>query len=309
LTSSCISQAPTPARSRLKRRVVGGATDVLGPHPFALEIEEATAQPPLKKFKALFEASNQENFDETAFEDIQSGTLTQTRSQTQSRSERLPRSAPATNLSILQEEGEETQESHQARGTKRPIIEVEDIEVDGNDSDTLASGSGPSRSKKRAIELMNAVETVGAGSKPPSTAAETLPTARGTSKPPSTVKVVKTSKGGAQPGKPDQDHAFLKAIASTKRGKTQEDEFDREFNKLKISKPVLGREEPEDEWAVLAEFGDETNVRGNFMVIVEMPAYNRGRDRRQGEVMPEWNGKPNFKKFKKVCQHLRDFLF
>lgn len=269
-----------------------------------MAIEEATAQPPLKKFKALFEASNQENFDETAFEDIQSGTYTQTQSQTQSRSERLPCSAPATNLSILQEEEEETPETsiHQARGTKRPIIEVEDIEIDVNDSDTLASGSGPSRLKKRAIEPVTAVEAVGTGSKPPSTAAEKVPTARSTSKPPSTVKTVEPSKGGAQPGKPDQDHAFLKAIASTKKGKTQEDEFDREFNKLKISKPVLGREDPEEEWAVLAEFGDETNVRGNFMVIVEMPAYNRGGpDRGQGEFVPEWSGKPNFKRFKKVC--------
>lgn len=293
-------QAPTPARrNRLKRRV-GGGTAVLESQPFTLEIDDtnADAEPPLKKFKALFDSSHQENFDETAFEDLQSGTYTQTQSQAESGS-RQPTARSGTigtNLTTLQEEEEETQSSPvQPRGTKRPIANVEDVEMDVDES-------GPSVLKKRAVENVNAIEkTRGTSSKPPSSATVKPTSGRAGSKPPSTATATsKPPKGGAQPGKPDQDQTFLKAIASTKKGKKTEDDFDREFNKLKISKPVLGREEPEEEWAVMAEFGDETNIRGNFMMIVEMPAYNRGARERHGELPPEWDGKPNFKKFKKV---------
>ena len=110
---------------------------------------------------------------------------------------------------------------------------------------------------------------------------------------------IKSQKRGALIGKPDTDSAFLKAIASTKRGKRVEDNFDREFNQLKISKPDILREEPEQQWAVLANFGDEVEVRGNFMVIVEMevPQVNK---RPYSIHQAEWLNTPNFKKFKKV---------
>lgn len=116
------------------------------------------------------------------------------------------------------------------------------------------------------------------------------------------------SKGGAAPGKPDTDAAFLQALASTKKGRRREDDFDREFNNLRISKPELEHEAEADadDWRVLADFGDESNIMGNFMVIVEMdvPDKGTGSGRAQSKdaqiLKAEWRGKSDFKKFKKV---------
>ena len=44
----------------------------------------------------------------------------------------------------------------------------------------------------------------------------------------------------------DTDAAFLQALASTKRGKRREDDFDREFNNLRISKPEIGQDAGDD---------------------------------------------------------------
>lgn len=316
-------QAPTPARpTRLKRRVVGGvAPETLGSDVFALGIDEPSEQPPLKKFKALFDASHPDRtgasaFDENALEEeIQSvtlGGLSQTQSQSQSagRTGRPLRSGTNANLGVLMEEEEESQPGTGSvtdqRGTKRSIEDVdvdededEGVEMGDVESGTLASGaeSGRSKTKKRAVENVNAIEKTEKTKKPAGAHID--------SKPPSTTNITKTAKGGAPPGQPDKDAAFLKAIASTKRGKKAEDEFDRDFNKLKISKPDLVREEPEKEWAVLEEFGDETNLRGNFMVVVEMTVFNNGEGvRKTRDAAPRWQGKPNFKKFKKVCKML-----
>ncbi len=155
--------------------------------------------------------------------------------------------------------------------------------------------------KKRAVDNVNAVQCL------PTTTIQAEDRTR--SKPPSTVQPSK-SKSGAPLGKPDTDDAFLKAIASTKRGKKNEDEFDREFNKLKISKPELNKENPEDEWKVLETFGDDDSVRGNFMMIVTMEVMGKhGGRTRLTETNPEWQGKPDFKKFKKVHWGLRHSSF
>lgn len=281
--------APTPARSTtLKRRVVGGVPGQSAVAPFALALESLSDEPQHKKFKALFDASDQKEFDEAAFDNAQSGAFSQTQSQTQNKRNGMTRSSVTSELTTLREEEEETQHAvAPSRGIKRPINEVEDSLAGDTTRETLESGK--SLPKKRAIDFVNSVERI--SEETASTGTTTIPS----NKPASTNG--KKARSGAQPGKPDQDHEFLKAIASTKKGKKAEDEFDREFNKLKISKPALERDDPEDEWAVLAQFGDETNLRGNFMVIVEMPAYNRNR--RRGVANPEWNEQPNFKKFKK----------
>ncbi|KAG5653883.1 hypothetical protein H0H81_009705 [Sphagnurus paluster] len=297
--------APTPLRTnRLKRRVGPNVSDTLASQSvgFSLGMDVPVDEPPLKKFKALFDASHPDNmgsgtFNEGAFEELpqivngSSSSQTQTQSQTQGSALRAGRMGTAANLSTLREEEEETQGTMLSRGRKRTLDDVqEDVEMD--DASQVA---GPSLAKKRAIENINSVEKAPPATKPPSS--------RAASKPPSSALAPvksKPHKGGAAPGKPDQDANFLKAIASTKRGKKTEDEFDREFNKLKISKPALDREEPEEQWAVLADFGDDTNIRGNFMVVVEMQAYNRAKHKTGGQEVPqEWQGKPNFKKFKK----------
>ncbi|KAH0580358.1 hypothetical protein H2248_001859 [Termitomyces sp. 'cryptogamus'] len=298
-----------PRSSRLKRRV--GALSQSGPsQAFGYTFEEPTIEPveepPLKKFKALFEASGRENMDSGTFDDgtfdhvpqsqpiLDNSSQTQIESQTQGKKSRIGRTGPA-NLSTLREEEEESQASAVApRGTKRGLEDVdEDVEI--GDGDVRSSSS-----KKRAIEDVNAVEKV-------TTSTTAALGARATSKPPSSTaasKPITAHKGGAPPGKPDTDDKFLKAIASTKKGKKGEDDFDRDFNKLKISKPTFERADPEEEWALVADFGDDTNVRGNFMVVVEMPVYNRRRGK-VDETPTQWEGKPNFKKFKKKAGTIR----
>lgn len=179
-----------------------------------------------------------------------------------------------------------------ARGLKRRMESVsEDVEMQAVDDELNRSPSeavGPPPAKKRVVDSLNAVE-------------RSAPTAAPTSnKPPSKILATDKGKQGAVAGKPDTDAAFLKAIASTKRGKKTEDDFDREFNNLKISKPgLVDNPDPEEEWAVLAEFGDDSGLRGNFMTIVEMDLYRKDDDAaQQRTINHSWDGKPNFKKFK-----------
>jgi hypothetical protein len=114
----------------------------------------------------------------------------------------------------------------------------------------------------------------------------------------------------------DKDVEFLKAVASRKRGKKTEDEFDREFNNLRISKPDVDakREDDEAAWALLADFGDDSGLRGNFMVVVDIDVHATGgfpvsRGIRTKGSRPEWEGRADFKKFKKVFSHPGTYLY
>ena len=126
------------------------------------------------------------------------------------------------------------------------------------------------------------------------------------------------SKASSSNNKLDTDENFLKAVNSMKRGKKQEDNFDREFNQLRITKPrnvnvdTIGsgtavKGVPEAvvaPWDSIDDFGD-IGIRGNFMVVVEMDiqrgASVKSAPARNDDVAhPEWIGKPNFKKFKTV---------
>ena len=287
-------EPPTPARSsRLKRRVGVASVDIQSgseSQAFSLGIEDTITEPPVKKFKALFDASNPER-----------DTLS-TQTETQSRGSRTLWSGnEGPILSVLQEEEEEESQIGDINSNPTPRVSKRRLESVDEDSEMdvverEASGNAFS-AKKRAVENVNAVERSEGPLKPPST--------RAASKPPSSAIPAKKDKQGAAPGKPDTDAAFLKAIASTKRGKKAEDKFDREFNNLKISKPELEQEqEPEEEWGVLADFGDDTDLRGNFMVVVELDVYKK--DKENSVVNHAWAGKPNFKKFKKV---LNSFLY
>jgi hypothetical protein len=289
--SYSLLQPPTPARSsRLKRRVGVAGLDVqsaLDSQALSFGIEDTLPEPPLKKFKALFDASNPERQSLS--------TQTETQSETQTRSSRTLRSGKeGPVLAVLQEEEEESQmgdtnsTAPPPRALKRRLESVDEM----SETD-VAEREATFSTKKRAVENVNAVERSEGPLKPPSI--------RAASKPPSSVIPAKKDKQGAAPGKPDTDAAFLKAIASTKRGKKAEDKFDREFNNLRISKPELEQQEPEEEWAVLADFGDDTGLRGNFMVVVELDVYKKDKDLHDNSVINHaWVGKPNFKKFKKV---------
>jgi hypothetical protein len=285
----------------------------------------------LKRFKALFEASDPSNlgamssasildsqYNDDAFSvggSLATGTISQTQMETATTQSKA---RSTTSLSALREEEEETGPStFELRATsaaKRKRLgeagEGGDVVMDDVESHPPSKRRATGTSQAEWIEdevpaPPNAQPR--ATSKPPSS----RPGGAGASnaKDSSSKTGSKAKASGAVAGKPDEDSAFLKAVASTKRGKKKEDDFDREFNKLKISKPDLApvEDEPEKEWAVLAEFGDDSGLRGNFMTIMEMEVFKE-RDsngmrveRASGAgLKPEWQGRPNFKKFKKV---------
>ncbi|KAL1943772.1 hypothetical protein VTO73DRAFT_4217 [Trametes versicolor] len=315
---------PTPGRpSRLKRRVGTQAQSTAsGSQPIAdsadVLIPDAP-EPPHKKFKALFDASEGLNLADY-------GSQRADESPTQYEPSMLPPSGTRTMgtrsggersgvpLTALMEEEEESTlatgslptQAH-ARGTKRKS-QPEDRDVEMEDV--------PPRTRRRTED------EPAQSTQAPQSRAETQTTSR--SKPVSQVvtrvdmaqeqvhvKEKPLSKkpsaaAGAPPGEPDKDAAFLKAVASKKRGKKTEDTFDREFNNLRISKPELDRaqEAESDRWGVLEEFGDDGDVRGNFMVVMEMPIFREGGNGagdhlRRGDGRLEWQGRPDFKKFKR----------
>jgi hypothetical protein len=288
---------------------------------------ETGEEPPLKKFKALFEASDprrsgaesfvQESgaFDEDDLMLMASmGSQTQSQSQTQGGSKRPTRSGGgAAALRTVQEEEEESQipgddsgPADSRKKRKERSFDADDVEMAGvedvlNGASGSSSGNGPA-AKKRAMEG-NAVERTAA--KPPPIVAQPSKATRVQAPTKSTGKKGTAATEGAATGKPDTDSVFLKAIASTKRGKKTEDNFDRDFNKLKISKSDLRGEEEEHrpDWELLETFGDESNLRGNFMVIHDLDVFKSDNGPRKRAVAADvrWDGKPDFKKFKKVC--------
>jgi hypothetical protein len=101
---------------------------------------------------------------------------------------------------------------------------------------------------------------------------------------------------------PDQDENFLKALASMKKGKKKEDQFDRDFNSLKIVKPVVDRiDELDVDMETWDHLPKDMDIRGDFFICVEtiVPRQD-GQARKRNEGKPEWVGRPDFKKFKKV---------
>ncbi|KAF5376352.1 hypothetical protein D9757_008647 [Collybiopsis confluens] len=361
--------APVRPSRPLKRRHAAAAS-AASSSSVTISASSATQEErPLKKYKALFEATEDPEQADALMSQLpkvdylgssgsglESGQTqpSHTQSETQSgmqatstRKSQAPRSRQ-TQLDAVPEEERQNETSSETRtqtqSRKRKVVpgddeDNEDVEMAGVEDALAPSGTksqiGSSRSrsragsvarpppsKRQAIDDINAVERVGtvsAGGKE-NTTSTTSNKRSGT----------KTQGTGAAPGKPDTDPVFLKAVASTKKGKKHEDEFDREFNQLKISKPKTkgGRsgggedvqtqsrrneEEEEQDWAGILnrgrdEFGfeDGTNVRGNFMVIVEMdvfrdrfPDADREREEREKESREKLAGVPNFKKFKK----------
>jgi len=240
------------------------------------ELGTPNTEPPLKKFKALFEESDPD---------------------------RLAPSLPSESLDFMQEshpqppsmlvggslgqeghpfdaEADEASQCHVvagSRGTKRQAS-PEDAE-DGLSQNFTEHGGSARPLKRRAVARAPS-SIVDAHSQPSQT------------------------HGGANFGEPDTDKHFLTALASMKKGKKNEDSFDREFNNLRISKPDIEREVKEQEWDLLDGLDDEHGVRGNFMLVVELDVYKKGgsvgmETPRTGRI--DWEGKPDFKKFRRVC--------
>jgi len=278
----------------------------------------------LDKYKALFDASNP---DRVPSIDTQ------------------PRSAASTDgvrtsmLSAVREEEQESQTQNASlRGTKRSRGADDGADVEMADNTAAAAGAsvntleGAHRAKRRALDT----NTV-----PQPTPGDPIPTPqpRSTqSQKPGTGSAVTVAAGAtgtkhaaARPplsqssrdNKLDTDENFLRAVNSTKRGKKREDEFDREFNQLRITKPkktegldsaatatahATGASEAVAvaPWDAIDDFGD-VGIRGNFMVVVEMDIERGGNAKpvppariNDDGTHPEWIVRPNFKKFKTV---------
>ncbi|KAF8634326.1 hypothetical protein AX15_000986 [Amanita polypyramis BW_CC] len=271
--------ASIPVRSRqLKRRRNASepvqSSDILHTSP-NVKLQSA------KRHKTLYEDDKIQdmNVDEMYSQlpvslptEASSETLSQTQTQ---RNFSGPVQAPLLRpLPVVHEEEEETQgTSNTSRGIKRKAEVIYDVEMD------IAISK-----KKKTLGETNAAEE------------QPRTTVQGTSsKPPSSAKM--------DTNKLDVDTAFLKAVASTKKGKKKEDDFDRDFNKLKIARPELERQE--EDWDVVDDFGNDTGIRGNFMVILEMDVPTKDHaQHRTVEMWTDWQDVPNFKKFKKVCNVL-----
>jgi hypothetical protein len=103
-----------------------------------------------------------------------------------------------------------------------------------------------------------------------------------------------------------QDTAFLAAIAKNAKSKKAVDELDKEFNQLRIPKPganpgsnvikASAWDANHPDWNLVNEFDDD--MRGNFIQIVRMDLVRKDGGRKVASGADD--GKPNFKKFKKV---------
>ncbi|PSR88720.1 hypothetical protein PHLCEN_2v5071 [Hermanssonia centrifuga] len=298
---------PLARPSRLKRRFgPGGAQTQQPPPPSQLfsDLQSSLARTDdqddsLKKFKSLFEETDPDKIalaeqSQTQREGVSSTT----------------QEAGGGRMSVVREEEEETPPVSQG-GAKRKAREEgeeeEDLRPPGKRRELEPPPSESSRPTQTQATEKSAPESTTAISK--TTTTETL---KGAKKP-----AGGSGGRGAAPGKPDTDTAFLKAVASTKRGKKHEDEFDREFNDLRISKPDLrsGRGAAADEarrqWeALLQDFGDDRDVRGNFMVVEVLEVFRKeeaagvggrasGRGLGVASERVDWDGRLDFKKFKR----------
>lgn len=95
------------------------------------------------------------------------------------------------------------------------------------------------------------------------------------------------------PSQVDKDEAFLQAIkTSRKKGM---DDLDREFNALRIPKD---QQKWEDDYTIVKDFTDD--LRGNFIEIVQKDLFRKDPPRISVPLADD--GRPNFKKFKKVSE-------
>lgn len=274
-------------RRPLKRRARGNSQTRLPVYPGTAD-EDQTGTSQLNKFKTLFEESGRGELDSLSTEDGLGAQMSQP-------------------LKALREEEEETQSQPQSGGEprrlvrKRKLPSIEEMEEDSQDVEMRESQSDPR--KKRAVEGANAIEPL-QGLREENNAEPS--NSKSDPNPPSSD--VKTKAKGAEPGKPDVDISFLKAVATLKRGKRTEDDFDREFNQLRISRPKMAVERSKENQAPWAwegldndNFERDIGIRGNFMQIVEIDVWRdqQPAQRYRGDRI-DWEGRQNFKKFKKV---------
>jgi len=205
-------------------------------------------------------------------------------------------------LSAVPEEQESQIQSETLRGTKRSRRTggADDNAVEMADGAPGAAGTsagtseGVHRAKRRALDA-NAPAPAAQPRSPMQT--QTQGTGTGTTTVTGTKHAPKPPSSSSTHHKLDTDENFLRAVNSTKRGKKLEDDFDREFNLLRIAKPkqkldgtgtgtttdtaTAAARAPEVDvapWDAIDDFGD-VGIRGNFIVVVEMDIERGGSAR------------------------------
>ena len=101
----------------------------------------------------------------------------------------------------------------------------------------------------------------------------------------------------------DRDETFLRAITKASK-KSGMEELDKEFDQLRIPKsrgqPVQNQWQMHPDWNLVTEFEDD--LRGNFIQIIRKDLFRKDEGRPDAARVDD--GKPNFKKFRKVRYHL-----
>ncbi|PWN30805.1 hypothetical protein BDZ90DRAFT_229801 [Jaminaea rosea] len=179
-----------------------------------------------------------------------------------------------------------------------------DIEMQAADNEGAVVGSeSSSRSRENAR-----------ASKQPEKQVAESPASKTQSKShPTTTQVIRSTPGPRGKGvgeKPDEEPTFLQALAMRKKGKKAViDDFDREFNNLKLTKPARGvdedrgRDEAYEAWEATRIDDWETPV-GNFVQVDFVPLMRKDGRARGGsaaasvDAPSKWANLPNFKKFK-----------
>lgn len=105
-----------------------------------------------------------------------------------------------------------------------------------------------------------------------------------------------------------KDTEFLQTVTKARKGAKDLDEFDLEFNALKIAKPkksapikVYGAGLVDASRIYNSVLDLDTDVTGNFIKIERVDLFRKDKGKnRDNAANQDWAGRPNFKKFKKV---------
>ena len=301
----------TPLRNpKLKRRTATQQKEEPEKNLYDISIDdpvEEEDEPPLKRFKKMFEESDPDRLVNSQTQGPEVRTLSSIVEQ------------------AYEERTEAVQNALQAMSLKKRKRTADDMGATNEDEEmrprtrasSRAPSVGPPPSKRLALaQMQNAgglstVPEVSESQVAPSSPRGTQPqkTQPSMSTPqakPAEKKKQKTTT--ASQVQPDRDENFLKALASTKKGKKKEDQYDRDFNELRVARPTqahlkaaVGVEEDLEAWKSIEK---DMDIRGNFMVVMQEiePRVPREPEevgmRREGQ--PKWVGRPEFKKFERV---------
>ena len=210
-------------------------------------------------------------------------------------SKRRRLATPAESLGSTPEEVQRAESAGMEVDADEPAEEVEDPMEDLKRRTRQAreQASAPPRTVQKSTATMA----------PPPVPKRAGQSSRSTRSPSEEVERVE-KKQLSGPRKPDQDIDFLQAQQKQRKVKTLEDALDREFtkdfNRLKLTKAKEAEKKPWErdhpDYNLVDDFDDD--LRGNFIEIVRKDLYRK--DLGQAAPVRVDDGRPNFKKFKKV---------